>query len=247
MCRLALLNAASLHLCEAAFGDAQGALSAFFWDLERAWGGDGTGVAALWMGQRQEVQVRKGIDVSVEAAASQLVAWEQQGADWFIFHTRRATTGRIATRHCHPFRVGTFVLAHNGHDALWARLGKRAAGGPMTDSEAIARAWAALRLSPASLCDLNGAFVGFQAGSPFVAKDAWSDLIGAEGAEGAILFASQLPGWLEREFDEYVRLGEYCWMGGALALHHFTVVQPLLPERGFRPAGFAPSEDGQEG
>ncbi len=228
MCRLTLLNAASIRLCETVFSDAEGALAAFFWDLERAFGGEGTGVAALWMGRRQRVRVRKGVSLTVEAAASQLVAWEQQGADWFLFHTRRASTGRVATEHCHPFRVGAFVLAHNGHDALWARLGKTAKLRPMTDSEAIVRTWAALRLSPAALRELNGAFVGFHAGHPFVAKDAWSDLIGAEGAGGAILFASQLPEWLEQEFDEHVRLGEYCWMGGPLALHHFAAAQLFL-------------------
>ncbi len=228
MCRLALLNAATLHLCEATFGDAKETLSAFFWDLERAWGGEGTGVAALWMGPRQRVRVRKGVSFTVEAAARQLVAWEQQGADWFLFHTRRATTGRIATEHCHPFRVGAFVLAHNGHDALWARLGQTAQPRPMTDSEVIARAWAALRLDPAALCELKGAFVGFHSGRPFVAKDAWSDLLRAQGAQGAILFASQLPEWLELEFDEVQHLGEYCWLGGTHALPHFAAGKPFL-------------------
>jgi hypothetical protein len=228
MCRLALLNAATLHLCEATFGDAKETLSALFWDLERAWGGEGTGVAALWMGPRHRVRVRKGVGFTVEAAAKMLVAWEQQGADWFLFHTRRATAGRIATEHCHPFRVGAFVLAHNGHDALWAHLGQAAQPRPMTDSETIARAWAALRLDPAALCELKGAFVGFHAGHPFVAKDAWSDLLLAQEAEGAILFASQLPTWLVREFDAVQRLREYYWTGGAHARSPFAAETPFL-------------------
>lgn len=228
MCRLALLNAASIRLCETVFRDAEGALAAFFWDLERTWGGEGTGVAALWMGRHQRVRVRKGMSLTVEAAAAQLMAWEQQGADWFLFHTRRASTGRIATEHCHPFRAGAFVLAHNGHDGVFARLGKTAKLRPMTDSEAIARTWAALRLSPAALCELNGAFVGFHAGHPFVAKDTWSDLLRAQGAKGAILFASQLPEWLELQFDEVQRLREYCWMGGTHALPHFAAGKPFL-------------------
>ncbi len=246
MCRLALFNAASIHLCEAAFGEAGEALAAFFWELERAWGGDGTGVAGLWMGRHPRLRVRKGVGFTVEAAASQLVAWEQQGADWFLFHTRRASAGRIATEHCHPFRFGAFVLAHNGHDALWARLGKEAALGMLTDSEAIARTWAALRLSPAALCDLKGAFVGFHAGHPFVAKDAWSDLIGAEGAGGAILFASQLPEWLELEFDEYARLGEYCWTGGALELRRFAAVEVPRTQADFRSWYPVASEESQK-
>jgi hypothetical protein len=228
MCRLALLNAATLRLCEAAFGDAGETLSAFFWDLERTWGGEGTGVAALWMGQRHGVRVRKSVGFTVEAAATQLVRWEQQGADWFLFHTRRASTGRIATEHCHPFRAGAFVLAHNGHAPLWARLGEMTEGRPMTDSETIARTWAALRLDPAALCELKGAFVGFHAGHPFVAKDEWSDLLLAQGDEGAILFASQLPTWLVREFDVVQRLGEYCWTGGARARSPFAAEMPFL-------------------
>ncbi len=127
MCRLALLNAASIRLCETVFRDAEGALAAFFWNLERAWGGEGTGVAALWMGESPQVRVRKGVRLAVEAAAAQVVRWEHEGADWFLFHTRRASTGQVATEHCHPFRAGAFVLAHNGHDPLWARLGEAAA------------------------------------------------------------------------------------------------------------------------
>lgn len=223
MCRLALLNAATLHLCEAAFGDAGEGLSAFFWDMERAFGGEGTGVAALWTGRRHGVRVRKGVGFTVEEAATQLVTWEQQGADWFLFHTRRATAGRIATEHCHPFRVGAFVLAHNGHDGIFARLGEAAERRPMTDSEAITRTWASLRLDPAALCELKGAFVGFHEGHPFVAKDTWSDLLRAQGAEGAILFASQLPTWLVREFDTVQRLGAYCWTGGTHAWHPFDL------------------------
>ncbi len=73
MCRLALFNAATLHRCETAFGDTGEALSAFFWELERAWGSEGTGVAALWMGQRQRVLVRKGVRFTVEAAATQVI------------------------------------------------------------------------------------------------------------------------------------------------------------------------------
>ncbi len=109
------------------------------------------------------------------------------------------------------------MLAHNGHDSLWTRLGEAAAPRRMTDSEAIARTWAALCLDPAALCDLRGAFVGFHAGHPFVAKDEWSDLLRAEEAQGAVLFASQLPGWLVREFDVVQRLGEYCWTGSTRA------------------------------
>lgn len=120
------------------------------------------------------------------------------------------------------------MLAHNGHDALWARLGEAAQPRPMTDSETIARAWAALRLAPAELCELRGAFVGFQAGHPFVAKDEWSDLLLAQEAEGAILFASQLPTWLVREFDVVQRLGEYCWTGSARALYPFAAETPSL-------------------
>jgi hypothetical protein len=225
MCRLALLNAASIHLCETALSDAEEALAAFFWNLERAWGGEGTGVAALWMGERPQVRVRKGVRLTVEAAAAQVVRWEREGADWFLFHTRRASTGQVATEHCHPFRAGAFVLAHNGHDPLWAHLGEAAAPRLMTDSEAIARTWASLRLDPAALCELRGAFVGFHAGHPFVAKDAWSDLVRAEGTQGAILFASQLPGWLVREFDVAQRLGAYCWTGGSSVWHPFDTVK----------------------
>lgn len=222
MCRLALFNAASLQVVEAALGDPQGAVAAFFWELEWANGGEGMGVAALWRGRRPRMRVRKGVAVTAEAAAKEVVAWWREGADWFLFHTRRATAAPVATRHCHPFRVGALLLAHNGHDPLWAHLGAGSKLGAMTDSEAITRTWAALELPPAALCHLSGAFVGFQADHPFVAKDEWSALVGACGAGGAILFASAVLRWLEPCFTETKLLGEGCWMGGPRCLEAFA-------------------------
>jgi hypothetical protein len=232
MCRLVLCNAACLHHLEAIFESAHDALSLLFWELEQSNGGHGNGVAALWMGTQPTTRVRKGRRLKVEQAASQLCTWAEQGAEWFLFHTRLASAAPIASRHCHPFQSGDLVLAHNGHDRQWAELGQEAPE-ELTDSEAIARTWDALQLSPAALMQVRGVFVGFHAGHPFAVKGSpWSELVAAVHPGGAVLFASELPPWLEEVFQEAVEVGTCVWTGGPLDLE--ALRRPPLPVPGER-------------
>jgi hypothetical protein len=232
MCRLVLCNAASLRHLEAVFESAPDALSLCFWELEQSNGGHGNGVAALWMGTQPTTRVRKGRRLKVEQAAAQLCTWAAQGADWFLFHTRLASAAPIASRHCHPFQSGDLVLAHNGHDRQWAELGQEAAE-ELTDSEAVTRTWDALQLPPSALTQVRGVFVGFHAGRPFAVKGSpWSELVAAQTPGGAVLFASELPTWLEEVFPKVVEVGTCAWIGGPLDLE--ALRRPPLPTQGER-------------
>jgi hypothetical protein len=229
MCRLVLCNAATLRYLEEQFERASAALSVFFEELEESNGGHGNGIAALWMGAQPTTRLLKGRRLKVEQAATQLCAWAEQGADWFLFHTRLASAAPIASRHCHPFQAGDLVLAHNGHDRQWAALGQVAAE-ELTDSEVITRTWDALQLPLTALQEARGVFVGFQAGQPFAIKGSpWAELVAAHTPAGAILFASELPAWLEDVFPEVVKVGACVWTGGPVDLA--ALRRPPLLER----------------
>jgi hypothetical protein len=210
MCRLTLLNRQAVTLLQEG-----GALAAILKQLECSFGGHGNGVAALWSA-KERVKMQKGVKLSTEAASQMLTRAAAQGADWMLFHTRRASSSAIADQHCHPFRVGKLTLAHNGHDPDFARLGR---GIGVTDTELIAKTWACLRLPLAALDECTGVFIGFQRGAPFVVKGSpQSDLIAAwhEGT-GAVLFASEIPSWLvEGVFDQVVEVRRLAWFGRTL-------------------------------
>ncbi len=183
-----------------------------FGHLESALGGHGNGVAGLWV-DRGTARIRKGVNLSASQAAMYVRRYAEQGADWMLFHTRRATSSAIEDQHCHPFKSGQLVLAHNGHDAHFATIGKAL---KISDSECIARTWSRMRFPLPDLEMRTGVFIGFQNGHPFVVKGReYGDLIAAwnQGSR-AILFASELPQWLvEGIFDQVVSIRTIQWFG----------------------------------
>lgn len=210
MCRLALLNRQAVCLLES-----WGALEPLLKQLECSFGGHGNGVATLWS-ETGRVTIQKGVALSTEKAARVLSRATEREADWMLFHTRRASSSAIADQHCHPFRAGKLTLAHNGHDADFARLG-RSIG--ITDSELITKTWSRLHIPLAALDGCTGVFIGFQQNAPFVIKGtSYSDLVAAWHKEtGAILFASELPLWLaEGAFDRIVEIRRLAWFGRSL-------------------------------
>ncbi len=210
MCRLMLLNREAVSLLEN-----WGVLHAMLKQLECSFGGHGNGVAALWS-QSERVSVQKGVKLRTEEAAHLLSRSAGRGADWMLFHTRRASSSVIADCHCHPFRSGKLTLAHNGHDAAFARLGQSIG---VTDTELIARTWTRLRLPLAALDACTGVFIGFQRDAPFVIKGSpYSDLVAAwHRKTGAVVFASELPPWLaEGAFEQVVEVRRLAWFGRTL-------------------------------
>lgn len=210
MCRLALFNRQALALLEQ-----WSALEYILTHLECSFGGHGNGVAALWS-ETGQVKMRKGVKMSTERASRTLSRYAEQGADWMLFHTRRASSSVIADEHCHPFRVGKLTLAQNGHDTNFAFLG-RAVG--ITDTECIAKTWSRLNIPLAALDKRSGVFIGFQHNTPFVVKGSLhSDLVAAWHKEtGAVLFASEIPACLVQEvFGQAVEVRRMIWFGQEL-------------------------------
>ena len=212
MCRLALFNRAALQLL------GRQPLEALLLDLETHLGGDGNGIAALWQ-TTGKIKVRKSVHLSAKAAAGELCWHQKLGADWGLFHTRLATSAPVCQHTCHPFRHGDLVLAHNGHDELYAHIGRQTRK-KRSDSEAIAEYWAKRHLPIPALADRPGVFLGFADNQPFVVKGQTSrDLVLAwQQATGALLFVSELPAALTSTFDEVIQVGKLIWQGEPLDL-----------------------------
>ena len=205
MCRLALMNANILKILD------QQELADVFAHLEHTQGGHGNGCAALWQ-ETARVTIRKGVTLTAAQAAHHLVTFNQANANWLLYHTRLASSGRMTSRNCHPFQAGKLTLAHNGHDRTWASLGNRLG---ITDSECMTRMWGRLPLPLDALQESDGVFLGFRGAFPFVVKTrAYADLVLAVNrATGALLFVSELPQVYYDRFDDVIEVGRFTWLG----------------------------------
>lgn len=212
MCRLALFNRAALQLLD------HESLDVLLAALEKHLGGDGNGIAALWQ-TTGRIKVRKSVHFSTKAAAGELRFAALQGADWGLFHTRLATSASVCADACHPFRTGHLVLAHNGHDEVFARLGALTRK-KRSDSATLTEYWARRHLPVAALVNRPGVFLGFAWNQPFVMKGQPSrDLVlASHQATGALLFVSELPEALVPLFDEVIQVGKLMWQGEPLDL-----------------------------
>lgn len=231
MCRLALFNRAALHLL------GHQSLDVLLSALETRLGGDGNGMAALWQSTGQ-IKIRKSVHFSVKAAAGELRFAVSQGADWALFHTRLATSATICPGACHPFRNGNLVLAHNGHDDLFARLGALTRK-KRSDSAALTEYWARWHIPIPILASRPGVFLGFSHNRPFVVKGQQArDLVLAwQRKTGALLFASELPDRLVPLFDDVLQIGRLIWQGEPLDLATIERRPPsstLTPEKALK-------------
>lgn len=209
MCRLALFNREAILF----LGHD---LDVLLCHLEKSLGGDGNGIGMLWQ-ESEHIKVRKGVHFQAKHAAGELRFAVQQGADWSLFHTRMATAGGICSRACHPFQRGRLVLAHNGHDDLFAQLGA-ATQKPRSDSSALTEYWAKRQVPIALLSGRRGVFLGFHQNQPFVVKgQVKRDLVLAwHQASGALMFVSELPQALRQRFDLSIEVGRITWQGEPL-------------------------------
>lgn len=241
MCRLALFNRASVETIQIGHGDAETALALLFAQLDKSMGGHGIGVAALWQA-RNRIATRKSVKLSPELAAKQIMRYHKQGADWFLFHTRYASAGSVCDGNCHPFQTQHYLLAMNGHDNEYAMLGRRCVP-ELTDTETIAKIAEALDYYPSDLSYFSGVFIGWHkrqfakpAWFPFVTKGAYGSLGAAQSADGSLFFASEMPDWFSKVFENAVgRLDKLDWSAHQeidISKHVYiapTVKQPTKP------------------
>jgi hypothetical protein len=182
MCRVALFNKKGQELIEDKIG-----LVEFLAYLEASCGGHGNGIALLK--EDGSIKIKKGVNFKVEEIATIL---KEVDYKWCIFHTRIASVGNVSDKNCHPFRSGNTVLAMNGTESGFGKVGDWLGG--ITDTEAVLRTIKRLQVPVVdALSTLSSVFMGFQDGVPFVtAGEHYTDLE-LIYEDKAICFASEFP------------------------------------------------------
>ena len=190
MCRVCLLNRASLDWLLLEADDDY--VTPWLEQLVVSNGGDGNGASVMFKYGRKETV--KGLTLQPAQITEWFLDAYLAGAQYFLFHTRRASVGAVSTENCHPFKVGHAVLAHNGHDEDMIEaakvLGYTQEG--MTDSHA--GAFLVAKKGPLALKPYSGTFVGFHRREPFVTlgKGHWP-LHKIEVKHGGVIYASERP------------------------------------------------------
>lgn len=165
MCRLCMLDRTSVEWLY--LESEEDRLTPFLKQLEKSQGGDGNGVAALH--KRGRVSWLKGTALHVRACTAWILQEYLDGAQYFMFHTRRASLGTINTDNCHPFVTGKTCLAHNGHDSELITVAEKEL---KYDAQGYPDSRAALFLldeyGPDCLKKFSGNFMGFHKGKPFL-------------------------------------------------------------------------------
>lgn len=100
-------------------------LVSFFTQLQKSFGGDGNGYAAVSPDGR--AVINKGIKLGCNTIAKEVAPLIKQG--WSIyFHTRKISVGWSSDEQCHPFEIDgeshTGVMCHNGTWSEGATLAK---------------------------------------------------------------------------------------------------------------------------
>lgn len=164
MCRLLMANKAAL----ATLSDE--VLVEWLLSLEESFGGHGNGLGILT--DKKLVIVTKGLSLTAEDSVKLIRA--NDDAEWVIWHTRLSSCMTVDDKYCHPFQYGNLTLAHNGHNAEWAK-----AGIPYSYSDTQALAVAAAHEGKLRLVrKASGVFIGFESGEPFVIKtQMYTDLV----------------------------------------------------------------------
>jgi hypothetical protein len=199
MCRLVFASADYVRATSLAD------LEHLFVFLEEELGGHGCGYAYRVPGRARLVG-RKGVTLSPAACAAGWYEGVMRGASELLFHTRIASAGAVCDALCHPFIHGLTGLAHNGHDSRYVYSNN--AG---SDSFHIAWELASNMLTAQDLHTLNGTFVGWAHGVPFIQAAAWTDCELTYRGTGW-LCASTIPPFLAAPETVYIAYG-YDWVG----------------------------------
>lgn len=196
MCRLCLFNRD--------FAENSGVnLLNHFWDLETALGGDGNGVACLL--SDGTTLLEKGLEFNPGDAYETVQKWmEHTDAEWFMFHTRLATSGGKSDYMCHPFQEGNITMAHNGVCQGYAgfKMGKK----EVSDTRFLLHMAATYTDNPLKLMyDASGVFIGWMDGLPFVVKATnYSDLkVLLSEKDMGLCFTSAFWGGVPEQYQMY--------------------------------------------
>jgi predicted glutamine amidotransferase len=166
----------------------------FFDYLERASGGKGNGFSLVKDGKH--IYTRKGVNLSNEAIIKLMSIYND--FDYVLYHTRIASCGVVSDANCHPFRQGNVMLAMNGTETKFTGIADILG---ITDTEAVLKTIVRFQLPlKKTLTQLTGTYVGFINGRAFAIanQSGYKNLEIAQGENGALVMASQLPDVFER-------------------------------------------------
>lgn len=207
MCRLALMNKNGEIEIEENYG-----LTNFFSYLEASYGGHGNGFSLLRDGK--VICLKKGLNLSVKDIANVI---RKTNYDWCIFHTRAASVGSKKDSNCHPFMIGTEVMAMNGTEQTEKLLTKVK---DITDTEAILRVKEKFNLEIPALRNLSSIFVGFSKGRPYVvANNTHNIKLMYKSKNRAIVFASEFPDKLKNNI--YAAKTSFIWNDEPINMFNF--------------------------
>lgn len=217
MCRLVLMNKNGEKEIEKNYG-----LTEFLGYLERSFGGHGNGVALLKNGKVTCLQ--KGVNLSVKEISNTI---KKNNYDWCIFHTRLASVGSKSDKNCHPFRIGTEVMAMNGTERTEKLLTKVK---DITDTEAILKVKEKFDLEVPALKNLSSIFVGFSKGKPYiVANNTHNIKLLHKKSNNSIVFASEFPDKFKKNI--YAPKDEFIWNTGPIEMSNFEKYVKEAPTR----------------
>jgi len=187
-------------------------LTNFLSYLEQSFGGHGNGVSLLRDGK--VVCLQKGVNLTVKEISNII---RKKNYDWCIFHTRLASVGSKSDKNCHPFMIGTEVMAMNGTERTEKLLTKVK---DITDTEAILSVKEKFNLEIPALKHLSSIFVGFSKGKPYiVANNTHNIKLLYKKKENTIIFASEFPDKLKKNI--YAAKEAFVWNDGKIDMNNF--------------------------
>lgn len=207
MCRLVLMNKNGEREIEKKYG-----LINYFDYLEQSYGGHGNGISLLRNGK--VILLQKGVNLTVRDI-SRII--KKINYDWCIFHTRYASVGAKTDKNCHPFMIGTEVMAMNGTESSEKLLIKSR---DITDTEAILCVKEKFNLEIPALKNLSGIYVGFSKGNPYVVANNTRNIkLMFNKDNNSIVFASEFPDKLKNNI--YAAKGTFIWNNGSINMDNF--------------------------
>lgn len=217
MCRLVLMNKNGEKEIEKRYG-----LTEFLSYLERSFGGHGNGVALLKSGKITFLE--KGVNLSVKEISNTI---RKSNYDWCIFHTRLASVGSKSDKNCHPFRIGTEVMAMNGTERTEKLLTNVK---DITDTEAILKVKEKFDLEIPALKNLSSIFVGFSKGKPYiVANNIHNIKLLYKKSNNSIVFASEFPDKFKKNI--YAPIDKFIWNTEPIEMSNFKKYVKEAPTR----------------
>lgn len=128
MCRLALINNNGLKYINEKYD-----LLEFFNYLQSTCGGHGNGICIV--NNDNSFYIKKGLRLTNEKIIK-IIDNNIDKLKWVIYHTRRASIGKISNTNCHPFKLKDTVLCMNGTE-YWALNALNILNCDITDTELI--------------------------------------------------------------------------------------------------------------